>query len=60
MPKEEKKFILSAKPLALHEISRKGWKYKKIESFGAYDITNAIEVILQRVLLADATALQKM
>jgi hypothetical protein len=58
-PKTEKKLVLTRQPLALHEIERKGWKYRHIESFGAFDIQDALRIILQRILLADPELLAK-
>ena len=60
MPKIVKKLVLSKQPLALHVIERSGWQYQKIESFGAFDIQEALKVVLRRILLAEPTLLSKM
>jgi hypothetical protein len=58
--KTEKKILLSKNPLALHEVENSGWKYQHIETFGAYDIQDALRLILQRILMADPELLEKM
>ncbi len=60
MPKVERKLILSRQPLALHEIEKSGWKYQRVETFVAFDIQDALKLILQKILLADPGLLAKM
>ena len=60
MPKVERKLILSRHPLAIHEIEKSGWKYQRIETFAAFDIQDALKIILKRILLAEPSLLEKM
>ena len=60
MPKVERKIILSRQPLALHEVEKTGWKHQRIETFGVFDIPDALKLILRRILLADPGLLSKM
>ena len=59
-PKTEKKLLLSKQPLALHEVEKTGWKHQRIDTFGAFDIQDALRLILQKVLIADPELLGKM
>ena len=59
-PKTEKKLLLSKQPLALHEVEKTGWKHQRIDTFGAFDIQDALRLILQKVLVADPELLAKM
>ncbi len=60
MPKVEKKFILSKQPLALHLVERTGWKRQCIESYVAFDIQDALKIILKHTLISDPASLAKM